>query len=162
MLCPTELRARAPVDYTGPRASSSTRRERWRAGRGAPVAGGLLVGVRQPDQRRLAPRPPQQLDPDWKSIGREAAGHGDRRRPRVGAEVAVDALELLELIEQGGLLADGRIGEGVEAVVGHRLQDRLFDGGPTRPVFVVLLRVPGGDGLRIAEPWRHAAGRAEI
>src|SRR5438093_6136084 len=108
-----------------------------RTGRRSAMTRRLLIRIGQLDQQRLAPRASQQLDADRQAIGREAAGHDDRRQAGIGAEVTVGAGLLLA--GHVRLAADRRIGEGVEPVVGHRLEDRLPQGVALDDVLEVLL-----------------------
>src|SRR5215469_5118886 len=119
------------------------------ADRRAAVSCGLLVGVREFDQLRFTPCSSEQLEPDRQSVWGEAARDNDGRQPGIGAELAVAAH--LRLADHVRLAADRRIGERLDAVIGHRLQDRLPKDVPLDDVGKIFLRVAGFDGLRVAQ-----------
>src|SRR5262249_29351405 len=121
-----------------------------RTGRRSAMPRRALVRVGKLDQQGLAPGAPQQLDADRQAIGRESAGHDDRRQAGVGAEVAVGPG--LRLAGDVGLAADRRIGERVEPMVGHRLEDRLSQRVALDDVLEVFLGVSRVDALRRAQP----------
>src|SRR5205085_4701111 len=92
-------------------------------GRRAPVMCRLLVGVGEFDQLRLAPRSPEQLEPDRQSVRGEATGDNDGRQPGIGTELAIGAH--LRLADNICFAADRGIRERLDSVVDHRLYDRL-------------------------------------
>ena len=85
------------------------------------MACGLLVGICEFDQLWLAPGAAQQFHADRQPVWSKAARNRDRRQARVGAELAVAAHLLFA--DHVCLAADRRVGERIDPVVGHCLQD---------------------------------------
>src|SRR5215470_8733502 len=96
---------------------------------------GLLVGIREPDKLWLAPCSSDQLHADRQAVGSKASWHHDRRQARVGTQSAIGAL--LSLTDQIGLATDRRIGEGIEIVIRHHLED----GVPKHLAHVLMLEI---------------------
>src|SRR5436189_6479117 len=64
--------------------------QRWGRGRRAPVARVLLVGIGKPQERRLVPRPPEELQP-----GGQHAAAGVTHRHRDGRKAGARRKQLV-------------------------------------------------------------------
>ena len=135
-----------------------------RADRRAAMSYSLLVGVGELYQLRFAPRSPEQLEPDRQSFKGEASGDSNGRQAGIGAELAVAAH--LRLSDHVCLAADRWVGECLDAVIGHRLQDRLPEDVSLDDVGKVFLRVAGFYSLGVAQVrfhrWVKLPGRQHL
>ena len=122
-------------------------RGRWTA-----MSRRLLIRVGQPDQRWFRKSPSQQLDANWKATRREAGWHGDRREAGLSRKSGVGA----DLIPSDPRCdsASGGIGDGVKAVLVHRLDDGL---DPERHAPPVCCDSPHCSSSRPAPRW-HLRG----
>src|SRR6185503_9591744 len=90
--------------------------ERRRRRRRATMVSGLFVRIGEADERRLAPRPAEQLQPGRQRIAAGIA-HRDRDRGKPGArreELAVVAARRVEIADEPRRIAPGGIREGVQ------------------------------------------------
>ena len=125
----------------------------WRADRWTEVVCALLIGVSKFDELWFTPGSTQELDAYGESGGREASRNHNGGQAGVGGKSAIGAQ--LCFAYQIRLAADRRIGKGLHAIVGHRLQDRLTQGLAFEPVLQVFFGVTRIGGLRIVQVILH-------
>src|SRR5262245_30063784 len=87
---------------------------------------GLLVRVGEPDERRLAPRTAEQGEPGGEHAPAKVPhGYVDGGEARGRREqLAVVAVGRVQVTDEPGWVAPGRIDERVELLVVHELEDR--------------------------------------
>ena len=97
----------------------------------------LFIPVREREQRRLRPGAAYEGKSGWQHLARVAHRHGDRREAGGRREeLAVVAVRRVQVADQAGRVAPGRIDHRIQLTLIHRFDHRGAD-----------LRAVGGLGL---------------
>ncbi len=103
------------------------------------MPGGLLVGIGDPDEIRLGKKPPNDLQPCRENIVGETHGNCDGRETGVRRDkLAVVPGRAIVIADFPRGIAPGRIHDGIQFVLCHRLQYGITESDIARFVIKIL------------------------